>query len=334
MRIAIVKLSALGDIIHAMVVLQFIKQSNSEITIDWILEESFKDLLNSHPHINKLHLVDLKKAKKKKSILILFNEFKKLRNLEPYDLVIDMQGLIKSALISHLIPSTFTLGFDRSSIRERVASFLYNKTFQCEYSKNIIERNISLIEYALGIKISQQQIINKIPFVYPRQKYLITELSTTKKNILIIPGASYKSKCYPVLNWSQLINLKNANFLIIWGNEKEKIMAEQIQFLSPSVNILKKLSLGELISTISQVDIVIGPDTGPTHLAWALNIASITLFGPTPGYRNTYETKINKVIESKSRVDPSRIDKNDYSIKEIIPSEIIKSLNHIIKYKL
>ena len=88
--------------------------------------------------------------------------------------------------------------------------------------------------------------------------------------------------------------------------------------MSKNLNVLKGLSLDELISVVIQMDLVIGPDTGPTHMAWALNIPSITLFGPTPGYRNTYSTDINKIIESESEVNPYKIDKNDNSIIKIL----------------
>ena len=100
MRIAIVKLSALGDIVHAMFVLQLIKKFNNEISIDWVVEERFKGLLDSNPQINQVHSVNLRNAKKKKSIYLLYQELKKFKQLESFDLVIDMQGLIKSALIS------------------------------------------------------------------------------------------------------------------------------------------------------------------------------------------------------------------------------------------
>ena len=103
MRIAIVKLSAMGDIVHAMLVLQLIKKFNDKISIDWIVEERFKGLLKFNPHINKLHLVNFKNSKKKKSILALLKDLDKLRNHDIYDLVIDMQGLIKSAIISRII---------------------------------------------------------------------------------------------------------------------------------------------------------------------------------------------------------------------------------------
>ena len=69
---------------------------------------------------------------------------------------------------------------------------------------------------------------------------------------------------------------------------------------------------------------MVGSDTGPTHMAWALNIPSITLFGPTPGYRNTCTTNINKIIESKSKVNPSKINKNDYSINNINVGDIVQ----------
>ena len=75
---------------------------------------------------------------------------------------------------------------------------------------------------------------------------------------------------------------------------------------------------------ISQVDLIIGPDTGPTHIGWALNIPSITLFGPTPGYRNTLVTANNKIIESESEVNPYRINKNDYSISSVNAIQVVE----------
>ena len=331
MKIAIVKLSSLGDIIHGMVVLQFIKQYNQKIDIDWIVEGSYKGLLEFHPDINEVHIVNFKKAKKKKSLFLFLNELSRVRKFGPYDLVIDMQGLIKSALISKLIPAPITLGFDRNSIRESIASIFYNNTFNFGYGKNVVERNIAIVEFALGFSVSKKQIQNKLPFLYPRKKQLDIGLSNFKKNILLIPGASHKSKCYPASKLAELANLIDANFLIIWGEKKEKIMAEKIKELSPTVTISNKLSIDSLTLLISKVDLVIGPDTGPTHISWAMNVPSITLFGPTPGYRNTYETIINRIIESESKVDPNNLDKNDISIEKIDVQKILKVSKELLK---
>jgi len=222
MKIAIVKLSALGDIVHAMVVLQFIKKYNQAVEIDWIVEESYKELLECNPNVSRVHVVNIKKAKQKKSIYLFVSELKKMRTIGPYDLVVDMQGLFKSALIARLIPSKITLGFNRSSIRESIASFFYNKTFNYGYAENVIERNIALISFALEIDIKPQEIISKSSFLYSSQKYLTNNLSTSKKNILVIPGASHNSKCYPEDELAKLANLLDANFLITWGDSDEK----------------------------------------------------------------------------------------------------------------
>ena len=145
-----------------------------------------------------------------------------------------------------------------------------------------------------------------------------------------MPGASFDSKMYPPEKFAQISNEINGNFIIIWGSSYEKLIAEKIKILSPKVRIINKLTLNNLKVLISQVDLVIGADTGPTHMAWALNVASISLFGPTPGYRNTYETKINKIIESKSEVNPLKIDKTDFSIKDIEVQEIIKASKDLL----
>ena len=330
MRIAIVKLSALGDIVHAMVVLQFIKKFNKEISIDWIVEESYKELLELHPDINKVHLINLKTAKKRKSLPILLKEFKKVSKFSSYDIVIDMQGLLKSALISRIIPSKVTIGFDKNSIRESIASIFYNKKFEYSYSENIIERNFELIKFALEITINKMDISHKIPYLFTNKKYDVSNISRIKKNIILIPGASHISKRYSPEKYSKLTELLDANYLIIWGNREEKIIAEQIKVLSPKVNICNKMTLSSLISLFCQVDLVIGSDTGPTHIAWALNIPSIALFGSTPGNRNTYITQINKIIESNSKVDPYKINKKDCSIRDIDVQEILNNARRLL----
>ena len=85
--------------------LQFIKSLDIEVSVDWIVDEAYKELFDHCPDINQVHIIKLKECKKKKSLGLLLNEFKKLRKLDPYDIVIDMQGLIKSAIVSKLIPA-------------------------------------------------------------------------------------------------------------------------------------------------------------------------------------------------------------------------------------
>jgi heptosyltransferase I len=330
MKIAIVKLSAMGDIIHAMIVLQFIKKYNRDISIDWFVEDGFKDVVQFHPDIKQVHSINFRKAKKKKSLHAFFTEIKKVRLLDTYDLVIDMQGLIKSAILSYFIPSRVTIGFDKFSIREKYASIFYDKRFSFGYEENIILRNVELINFALGCKIGHKQIQNKSPYLYSFEKYVDTDLSKTKKNIIIISGASFKAKMYPTKKFVKLIDKIDANFLVIWGSELEKKIAYEIQALSPHIKVVEKIRLNSLISLISQVDLVVGSDTGPTHMAWALNVPSIILFGPTSGDRNSYKTINNQIIESDSEVNPFKINKEDFSIKDIEVDLIVQKSEEIL----
>jgi heptosyltransferase-1 len=158
-------------------------------------------------------------------------------------------------------------------------------------------------------------------------------ISDNKANIALILGASFKSKIYPVEQYAQITQELDANFIVLWGNESEKNMAQQLQKIAPAVQVADKLTLDELKAFIAQMDLVIGGDTGPTHMAWALNVPSIALFGSTPGYRNTYTTNINHILESESKVDPYKIDKNDFSIKTIKVSDIVKITKKLLKDK-
>ena len=156
-------------------------------------------------------------------------------------------------------------------------------------------------------------------------------LSNFKKNILLIPGASHKSKCYPISKLAELSKLIDANFLIVWGDQKEKLLADKIKEISPNVTVSNKLSINFLMLLISKIDLMIGPDTDLTHISWAMNIPSITLFGTTSGYRNTCGTIINRIIESESKVDPNKIDKNHNLIGEIDLQKILKVSRELLK---
>ncbi len=334
MKIAIVKLSALGDIIHAMVVLQFVKKYNQAIEVDWIVEESYQELLELNPDIGIVHTVNIKNIKKKKSLSLLYKEFRRFQNFGPYDMVLDMQGLIKSAIISRFIPSKLTLGFDKSSARESLASIFYNKSFKFGYDKNVIERNFELIKFALDLPFKFKEVSYKLPFLHCHQKYTNLHLSKIKKNIILIPGASIPSKRFSVKGFAELTNLLDANYIIVWGNNEENLLAHKIKNLAPHVNICDKLSLSNLVSLITQSDLIIGADTGPTHMGWALNVPSITLFGPTPGYRNTCITKINKIIETNSKVNPFKIDKKDNSLNDLDFKKIVLLSKNLLQKKM
>lgn len=329
-RIAIIKLSAMGDIIHAMVALQYIKRQYPNLQIDWFVESAFSGVLENNPDINQIIKLDLKSIKKDKKEII--NQIKLIKKYEKnsYDLVIDAQGLIKSAIVSFFLGKN-RVGFSKNSTREKLASFFYTKKVDIAYDKNAIERNVKVLSQALNFEIAKDDILNKKPFLFYKNenKVIYEYLSKDKKNVLFVIGASWPSKMYSKEKFAKIINNLDENCLITWGNEAEKDIANFVANISKA-KVLPKLDLNSLKAIMSKVDLVIGNDTGPTHMAWALNIPSITLFGNTPGYRNTYITNTNKIIESKSIVNPFKLDRNDFSIKEIDENEIINTAKGLL----
>ena len=329
MRIAIVKLSAMGDVIHAMVALQFIKKQMPDIKIDWFVEKAFAQVLEYNPDIDNIYALDLKSIKKDKKNLISQIKLIKQHSKNEYDLVIDGQGLIKSAIVSKLLGKNI-VGFNKDSIRESLASTLYTNKVDSHYSKNVIERNLDILLKPFNIDYAHEQILNKKPFLFFEEKSDFDKyLSKNKKNILLISGASWPSKMYSKEKFAKICNNIEANFLLAWGNEEEKEIAEYISKNSKAV-VLPKSNLNDLKVIVSKIDLLIGNDTGPAHMAWALNIPSVTIFGCTPGCRNTYETKINKIIESKSKVNPEKLNKEDFSIKDIDENTIIRMIEEML----
>lgn len=321
MKIAVVKLSALGDIVHAMVALQFIKQALPEAQIDWIVERNFAEVLEQNPHLNAILPVDLKALKRDKARF--FSELSEIRRYahNAYDWVIDAQGLIKSAVVARLL-SRHCVGFDRNSIRETWAAYLYEKTVACPYDANTIDRNVKVLTEPLGISVSSQQIVEKQPFLFfrPAAVDLDAFFASNQANIVLVIGSTWPSRNYPLDGFLQVMQALPANYLICWGSEQER---QNAQYLAErgGAKVLPRLSLNDLKAVIARVDLVIGNDTGPTHMAWGLNRPSLTLFGPTPVSR-VYQTDINKVLKSPSKVNPFKLDKNDFSISQIPPQEI------------
>jgi len=325
MKIVIVRLSALGDIFQSMIVLQFIKKKFPNSQVDWVVDESFQDALKDNPHINAIIPIPIKKIKKTKSLIGLFHAIRKLRQLAAYDYVFDLQGLIKSSIVTRLIPSENRIGFDKNSIREKLASFFYTKSYFFPYHENVIKRYCFLLNTALELNIDDDDILHKESFFNIKR--------TTKKDslVILVLGASFESKIYPLEKYLSISKGVDANFIAIWKSDPERIMAQELSKQSKNIAISENLNLGELKELISTASLVIGGDTGPTHLAWAMNIPSITLFGCTPMERNCYLTNQNFAMKGSSKVDPYKIDRNDFSINEIDPDGIIKLIRERIK---
>jgi heptosyltransferase-1 len=177
----------------------------------------------------------------------------------------------------------------------------------------------------LNIQISQDDIFEKKPFLFSQNHI------KQQSKIIFIVGASKINKIYPKERFLELAQRLNENIEVVWGDKDEYNTALWLSEQSNLIEIAPKGDLNDLKSKIQNAKLVIGADTGPTHIAWALNIPSITIFGNTPEYRNTYITNINKVVKSDSYVDPLNLDKNDFSIQDIKANQIYKIAKELLK---
>jgi heptosyltransferase-1 len=313
-RIAIVRLSALGDIINTAVVLQIIHHHYPHAVVDWFVEEAFAPILESHPLLHAVIPIPLKRLKKTKSFALLRKTIATLRACERYDHIIDAQGLLKSALITAFLKGSVH-GFDRKSAREGVAAWFYRTTSTIPYDISVIRRNVMVITDALGIPFEEAMIATKTP-VFP-----LDVLLQSDPKIALVIGASRASKCYPKEHFALLCDLLPYPCHLVWGSSHEYEDAQWIAHHSHNALIAPQMGLKELVTFIAHCDLTIGNDTGPTHIAWAMNRPSLTLFGPT-NERMIYPTHINRFINSPSEVNIFKINHNDFSISAIDPHSI------------
>ncbi len=336
MKIAIIRLSALGDIIQSAIILQFIKAYKKDIELHWFVDERFKSILENHPLIDRLYALPLKDKKIFKSLKILLKARK-----NNYDFAIDLQGLIKSAITSRIL-SKNNFGFDKNSLKESFASNFYHQKFAMSYNENVFVRYLSLASFMLNVDfepkdIAFKQAVFKDDENLCKALYEELKLSENEKNILLHLGSSEENKIYPLEKLKKLCVLMEEEFkariLLCWGNENEKKMAQELEKSGKNLEMLRRLNLKELIALTKIVNLVIGNDSGPTHLAFAMNKPSITIFGATWDTRVCFPSRINKTVSAGKKFDihkKFRFSSKDFCINKIDENDIFALVKDLL----
>ncbi|GAA9617158.1 lipopolysaccharide heptosyltransferase I [Helicobacter pylori] len=335
MKIAIVRLSALGDIIVSAVFLAAIKERFTNAQIEWFVDERFGAILEHSPYIDKLHPIALKSILTTFNPLKIFKLFKSLRAYE-YDIVIDMQGLIKSALITQMLKAPKKVGFDYTSAREGLSAFFYSQKVSIAYNESILKRNFTLLSHALNLpkkEISEGLSSRSKVFSYQDSpKIDALNLNENKLKILFVLETSKINKTYPTERFKELaLALENFQICLLWHASEDKATALYGALKNQrDVLLLPKLTLNEVKALLFKMDLIIGGDTGITHLAWALQKPSITLYGNTPMERFKLESPINVSLTGNSNAN---YHKKDFSIQNIEPKKIKECVLNILKEK-
>ncbi|BAW51259.1 lipopolysaccharide heptosyltransferase-1 [Helicobacter pylori] len=335
MKIAIVRLSALGDIIVSAVFLALIKERFTNAQIEWFVDERFGAILEHSPYIDKLHPIALKSTLTTFNPLKIFKLFKSLRAYE-YDIVIDMQGLIKSALITQMLKAPKKVGFDCTSAREGLSAFFYSQKVSIAYNEPVLKRNFTLLSHALNLpkkEISEGLSSRSKVFSYQDSpKIDALNLNKNKLKILFVLETSKINKTYPIERFKELaLALENFQICLLWHANEDKANALYGALKNQrDVLLLPKLTLNEVKALLFKMDLIIGGDTGITHLAWALQKPSITLYGNTPMERFKLESPINVSLTGNSNAN---YHKKDFSIQNIEPKKIKECVLNILKEK-
>ncbi|MGL2501008.1 lipopolysaccharide heptosyltransferase I [Helicobacter pylori] len=335
MKIAIVRLSALGDIIVSAVFLAAIKECLPNAQIEWFVDERFSAILEHSPYIDKLHPIALKSTLTTFNPLKIFKLFKSLRAYE-YDIVIDMQGLVKSALITQMLKAPKKVGFDYASAREGLSAFFYSQKVSIAYDEPVLKRNFTLLSHALNLpknEISESLSSRSKVFSYQDSpKIDALNLNKNKLKILFVLETSKINKTYPIEHFKELaLALENLQICLLWHANEDKANALYGALKNQcDVLLLPKLTLNEVKALLFKMDLIIGGDTGITHLAWALQKPSITLYGNTPMERFKLESPINVSLTGNSNTN---YHKKDFSIQNIDPKKIKECVLHILKEK-
>ncbi|MFP6271623.1 lipopolysaccharide heptosyltransferase I [Helicobacter pylori] len=335
MKIAIVRLSALGDIIVSAVFLAAIKECLPNAQIEWFVDERFSAILEHSPYIDKLHPIALKSTLTTFNPLKIFKLFKSLRAYE-YDIIIDMQGLVKSALIAQTLKAPKKVGFDCTSAREGLSAFFYSQKVSIAYDEPVLKRNFTLLSHALNLpkkEISESLSSRAKVFSYQDSpKIDALNLNQNKPKILFVLETSKINKTYPIERFKDLaLMLENFQICLLWHADEDKANALYGALKNQrDALLLPKLTLNEVKALLFKMDLIIGGDTGITHLAWALQKPSITLYGNTPMERFKLESPINVSLTGNSNAS---YHKKDFSIQNIEPKKIKECVLNILKEK-
>lgn len=280
MRVLVVKMSSLGDVVHTLPAITDAASMVPGIRFDWVVEEAFAEIPAWHPRVDRVIPVALRRWRKRPLRDFSGPEWRRFRaslRRERYDAVIDAQGLLKSAFIARLVPAP-RYGMDRHSAREKLASVAYHHRLTVPREMHAVERTRRLFADALHYRVSST------PGDYGLAALADSLKRQEEPTLLFIHGTAGPEKLWPTEHWRELAKRASADGYRVWlpwGDDSEQARARAIAEALPGVEVLPRLNLTQLAAHLRQVEAAVAVDTGLGHLAAALAVPTVSLYGPT-----------------------------------------------------
>jgi heptosyltransferase-1 len=280
MKLLVIKTSSLGDILQTLPAVSDACRARHGLEIDWVVETPFAPAPAWHPRVRAVIPVNLRRWRREPSLGEMGKLIRDLRSRR-YDLVIDAQGLMKSALLG-LLAKGPVAGLDFTSAREGVAAIAYGRRFAIPLDMHAVERTRRLFAATLGYDLPEG----------PADYGLPPTPMPARPRLLMLHGATWVSKRWPEEYWSELARLalgQGVEVALRWHDEEERASTERIAAAAPGTLVLHAGDLQALRDAIAGASVVAANDSGPAHLAAALGVPGVTVYGSTrPAHNGTY----------------------------------------------
>jgi len=274
-RVLIVKTTSMGDVVHALPAASDMLRALPELEIDWLVETPFAAIPQMHTGLHRVIPMSWRKWRKHLASGATWKAFSALRaelRREPYDLVLDLQGLVKSALWGRQALGPLA-GYDSQSARESLAALFYQRRAAVPRQLQAIERCRRLAAAHLGYEMPSSA--PDFGLKAPRPTWAAPE-----PYAVLIPNASRIEKLWPERHWVSVGRRLMDNGwkpVVLWGNDDEQSLAERIA-AGCDGEVPPFLKVGEMASVLAGARLIVGLDTGFTHLGAALGRPTIGIY--------------------------------------------------------
>ncbi len=352
-RLLIVRLSAMGDIIHTLPAVAALRLAFPHATLGWLIEERWAELLCTlryprsgppspqRPLVDRVHSVNLKEWRR---AIFSFNTWQQmavglsdLRGIQ-YDAVIDFQGAVRSALLARWSGAPIAYGSEQP--RENAASMFYTRNVLLPANgTHVVEQALALAQSVTASIVPQPQAQAEFP-VDPDAETKVASLNNNNNNndkngfAILNPGAGWGAKMWPAERYAQVARelAKDGLCSLINHGPGEEPLAAAVEAASEGAARSVSCSISELIALTRRARLFIGGDTGPMHLAAALKIPVVAIFGPTDPARNgPFGTRSIVLRSPASRTDHTRHQAPEQGLLEIGVSEVVAAARGILQ---
>lgn len=279
MKVLLIKTSSLGDVFHTLPAIQDAYEQIPGIRFDWVVEEGFAEIPKWHPAVKKVIPVAWRRWRKslhRPSTWSEMSRFRKKLRASDYDLVLDAQGLLKSAVITGMAGGK-SVGLSGSSCREPLASIFYKRKINVAKGEHAIQRLKKLFAGVFGYEYS-----SALSYGVTKSKWLEPRANT--RYWIFLHGTTWETKLWPESYWHELAKKATEagiKVFLPWGNEDERKRAARIVEGVQGAEVLNRMGLNELVAYLAFADGIVGVDTGLCHVAAAMEVPSVAIYGAT-----------------------------------------------------